>query len=59
MNESTLALSSPYYWAAQILIGDPGPVTIRRSSPWGIITLSVFTLLILAAAFWLYLKKRS
>jgi len=58
LNESPLSLSSPYFWAAQILIGDPGPVTIRHNTPWGIISICISTLLIILAAFWLYLKKR-
>jgi CHAT domain-containing protein/Tfp pilus assembly protein PilF len=58
MNESPLSLSSPYYWAAQILIGDSGPITIRSNTPWGMISLTISTLLVILAAFWVYLKKR-
>lgn len=58
LDETTLTLSAPFFWAGQVLIGDAGTLEIRKDlTPWFLSLGGVF-LVGLLAVFFIRLKKK-
>jgi CHAT domain-containing protein/tetratricopeptide (TPR) repeat protein len=57
IDEASKATAAPYFWAGQVLIGDPGRLIIR-ARPLRVIWITVIAVAIVLAALYLYFKKR-
>ena len=52
LDETTLTLSAPYFWAGQVLIGDPDPISVSNLRPaWFFLPAGTLILIILIAGY--------
>jgi CHAT domain-containing protein len=57
IDQASKVTGAPYFWAGQVLIGDPGPISIRPPSKAPIILLAFLITGIFCALFIFYKKK--